>query len=170
MQGKDDLFGRTIQEEFTVVTTWDSMFSAIGPLLLDEGEQRALLRRLGAHFHGKNEQEAEAALAESVGEGESLDSLNVRLPADTLGTILIQFKALGLIQSSERKRSVSDTGTYWTLTPYGEDHLTSLRALRRDSGKASVTTAEDGERDVNGANGEGASVEPTVGGSDRESE
>jgi hypothetical protein len=40
--------------------------------------------------------------------------------------------ALGLITQSERRRSVTDKGTYWTLTPYGRTRLIQLRAIRRD--------------------------------------
>jgi hypothetical protein len=42
------------------------------------------------------------------------------MSADDLGTVIIQLRALGLIEKSENRRSVSDKGTYWTLTPYGE--------------------------------------------------
>lgn len=37
--------------------------------------------------------------------------------------------ALGLIQKSVRKRSLKDTGTYWSLTPYGEHYATVLKAI-----------------------------------------
>ena len=33
--------------------------------------------------------------------------------------IKVQLRALGLIAKSEKHRSVKDTRTYWTLTPYG---------------------------------------------------
>ena len=37
-----------------------------------------------------------------------------------------------MIRESTRKRSLKDTGTYWSLTPYGERMMVQLRALRRD--------------------------------------
>jgi len=46
-------------------------------------------------------------------------------------TILVQFRALGLIQQSFRTRSVKDTATYWTLTKYGDRVMTWLRAIRK---------------------------------------
>jgi DNA-binding PadR family transcriptional regulator len=52
-------------------------------------------------------------------------SINV----DEFGTLIIQLRALGLIEKSERDRSVKDRGSYWTLTPYGDQHLTTLRAI-----------------------------------------
>ncbi|EBP9710788.1 forkhead box transcription factor, partial [Salmonella enterica subsp. enterica] len=46
-------------------------------------------------------------------------------------TIKVQFRALGLIIKSEKSRSVKDKGTYWTLTPYGENLMTTLRAIKK---------------------------------------
>ena len=46
-------------------------------------------------------------------------------------TIKVQLRALGLIARSERPRSVKDTSTYWTLTPYGDTVMNNLRAVRR---------------------------------------
>lgn len=50
---------------------------------------------------------------------------------DNFIQILIQFKALGLIEKSNRSRSVKDTATYWKLTKKGDDHLTKLRAIKK---------------------------------------
>jgi hypothetical protein len=51
-------------------------------------------------------------------------------------TVIVQFRALGLIRPSERKRSLNDTAAYWTLTPYGDRLMVQLRALRRsDAGE-----------------------------------
>lgn len=30
-----------------------------------------------------------------------------------------------------KQRSVKDTGTYWTLTPYGDTKMVQLRAIRK---------------------------------------
>ena len=49
----------------------------------------------------------------------------------------VQFLALRLMAKSNkrRSRSVSDKASYWMLTPYGEDVMMSLRAIRKpDSG------------------------------------
>ena len=46
-------------------------------------------------------------------------------------TIKIQFRALGYITESLKKRSIHDKGTYWTLTPYGDTIMTRLRAIRK---------------------------------------
>ncbi|WP_214629726.1 hypothetical protein [Paenibacillus agaridevorans] len=46
-------------------------------------------------------------------------------------TIIIQFRALALIIKNNRQRSLRDTGTYWSLTPYGDEIITKLRAIKR---------------------------------------
>jgi hypothetical protein len=50
----------------------------------------------------------------------------------TLDTCVVQFRALGLIRDNKRARSVKDTSTYWTLTPFGDYTMVQLRALRRE--------------------------------------
>jgi len=47
-------------------------------------------------------------------------------------TMKVQFVALGLITKSEKKRSIKDSGTYWSLTPFGETKMMQLRALRKE--------------------------------------
>ena len=51
---------------------------------------------------------------------------------DDFQTIKVQLRALGLITRSEKTRSVKDSGTYWTLTPYGDEVMTQLRAIRKN--------------------------------------
>lgn len=43
---------------------------------------------------------------------------------------------LGLITKSTKPRSVKDTNTYWTMTPFGDTVMTRLRAIRRNVGEA----------------------------------
>jgi hypothetical protein len=59
----------------------------------------------------------------------NLDEFNIS--ANDFDTIKVQLKALGLIQHSNKQRSVKDKLTYWTLTPYGNNLMTKLRAIRR---------------------------------------
>ena len=53
------------------------------------------------------------------------------LTKDDYYTISIQLRALGLIIQSEKNRGVKDTSTYWTLTPYGDNVMTRLRAQKK---------------------------------------
>jgi hypothetical protein len=58
---------------------------------------------------------------------------NFHFRDDKVDTCIIQLRALGLIRENQRKRSVHDKETYWTLTPYGDRRMVQLRALRRDA-------------------------------------
>ena len=53
---------------------------------------------------------------------------------DSFETIKIQLMALGIMQRSTKKHAVTDHATYWSLTPYGEQYLVGLRAIRRGEG------------------------------------
>ena len=46
-------------------------------------------------------------------------------------TIKVQFRALGLITKSDKKRSIKDNQTYWTLTNFGDQTMVKLRALKK---------------------------------------
>ena len=100
----------------------------------DEAEERALRARLinwlGEQY-GSLAREMLTDEVEREDKDQEIDEFKLELPVDDFGTLLIQFRALGLIENSERKRSVSDKGTYWTLTAYGDAHLTTLRAIHR---------------------------------------
>ena len=49
-------------------------------------------------------------------------------------TIKVQLRALGLINKNDKNRSVKDTKTYWTLTPYGDSVMNRLRAIEKSDG------------------------------------
>jgi hypothetical protein len=55
-----------------------------------------------------------------------------------IDTCIIQFRALGLVRESQKTRSIKDTNTYWSLTPYGDQLMTQLRALKRTNPKLSL--------------------------------
>jgi hypothetical protein len=55
-----------------------------------------------------------------------------KISQDDFQTIKVQIRALGLIAKSDKARSVKDSGSYWTLTPYGDEVMTQLRAIRRN--------------------------------------
>ena len=46
-------------------------------------------------------------------------------------TIKVQLIALGLIAKSEKKRSVKNSSTYWSITPFGETMMIKLRAKKK---------------------------------------
>lgn len=45
--------------------------------------------------------------------------------------ILVQFRALGLIEESIKNRLVKDKGNYWKLSNFGKQTMTKLIAIKK---------------------------------------
>lgn len=116
-----------------IVATWNRIFATIAPALFDEASQPTLKKKLDRWFYAEAFPAAQTT-AESTFASEGFMSFRpgeTVLTAHDFDTVVVQLSTLGLIARSDRKRSVKDTGTYWTLTPYGHEKLTSLRAIKR---------------------------------------
>jgi len=109
-------------------STWNKIFAALAPVMIDEVSDYQLRSALTGYVH-------------SIGL-EILDTDDEVVEYDTrlaywkvddadFQTIKVQLRALGLIVKSTKPRSLRDTGTYWTLTPLGDDIMTKLRAVRK---------------------------------------
>jgi hypothetical protein len=126
---------RSVDTSLDVEITWDELFSAAGPALLDEVDQDSLYNSINTwltrQFGARARREARRSVTSEGYEFAKYKSTIITLSRDDFGTLIVQWRALGLISRSGRKRSVSDKGTYWTLTPYGDAHLTTLRAISR---------------------------------------
>lgn len=99
--------------------SWDEIFSILSPLMVDESPEAKL----------KNE--IVKIIREQIKEKENHRPSKIEVNGTDFQTIKVQFIALGLIEKSEKKRSIKDTDVYWKLTPYGENKMMSLKALRR---------------------------------------
>jgi len=98
-----------------LILTWDEIFALVGPAMFGEASEHDLKEQLQSKY------EATASLAHIFA---------LRVDEEDFQTIKVQLLALGLIQKSERKRTASDTKTYWKLTPYGETYAMVLKAIR----------------------------------------
>lgn len=139
----------TIDKWTTHAVTWDSLFAGIAPQLLQEAEQADLRKRIEdfllSEFLDENVDEIVEAVNTTKNVAIDVNEVvtaKVQIAEVTFGTILVQLMALGLIQRSDRKRSVSDNGNYWALTPYGERRTIQLRAIPKQ-GVSAPTTAAD---------------------------
>ena len=129
----------------------------VGPTLLDEATEEQLRQRLESEAQAQWRQRIRQAIADSntfsTNDWPDDDSDPVvvtfepdvsddrhwelglyskpRIHRHSLDAIILQFKALGIISSSDRKRSVNDTQTYWALTPHGEWLTVRQGAIRR---------------------------------------
>lgn len=108
------------------VLTWDEIFSALAPLMIDESDESGLRSALNSLVRTK---EYGGLYSQKHFKGHKFFDFTVR--ADDFQTVKIQLRALGLITKSSKNRSVKDTATYWTLTPYGDNQMTKLRAIQR---------------------------------------
>lgn len=129
--------GRNVAFYLDVDTTWDDLFSCVGPEMLNEADEGTLRKRIENWLHSVYHQRARVEAKEFVeAEGEVVRSVQlneIEITDEDFGTLIVQLRALGLIEKSERNRSVKDTATYWKLTPYGDQHLTTLRAIPKPS-------------------------------------
>jgi hypothetical protein len=142
-------FRRELTQTVTATPTWDKIFSAVGPALLDEVTQRGMRPYLDAaltrNVQGNVRRSVRQWAASNDIEVEGAIRVEATLSEDDLATVLVQLRALGLITRSERRRSVTDKATYWTLTPYGDTHLIALRAISRDASEDSRQADADND-------------------------
>lgn len=106
--------------------SWNSIFSSVAPLMINEVADYALKGALNNFARDQN--------IEQLVKAEKYKNCDLRefhLHEDDFQTIKVQLRALGLIAKSEKARSIKDVSTYWTLTPYGDDIMTRIRAIKR---------------------------------------
>lgn len=125
--GRDQRTYRTKTYRASFPATWNDIFSCVSPLMIHEATSSQITSVLNEFCEHRN---SEYLVDRDELEGISI--LRFRIKNEDFQTILVQLRALGLITKSEKNRSVKDTETYWTLTPYGDDVMTRLRAIRRE--------------------------------------
>lgn len=111
---------------WTHEVTWNEIFSTIAPMMIHEATDSSLRRALDRYL---GEQCAEEISEEKDLKAHKIERLHIT--DDAFHTIKVQLRALGLIAKSDKARSVKDSGTYWTLTPYGDEIMTQLLAIRQ---------------------------------------
>jgi hypothetical protein len=111
----------------SIAPTWNEIFAAIAPSMITEVSDgglrvafRKYLERKSRNVFEKDKKLKNAELSKFAFQAEEIE------------TCIVQLRALGLIRESDRKRSIKDTGSYWTLTPYGNAAMMQLRAVRRE--------------------------------------
>ena len=100
--------------------TWDAVFSILSPLMVDEAPEHGL----------KNE--IVKIICEQIKKKKNhRSSIVVEVNGTDFQTIKVQLIALGLIEKSEKRRTIKATDVYWRLTPYGENKMIELKAIRK---------------------------------------
>jgi hypothetical protein len=110
----------------TIEPTWNDIFAGVAPKMINEASDAELRSAFRSNF-------ASIAIADFAGDKDLKDRelRDFKFKDTDLDTCIVQLRALGLVTHSQRKRSLKDTGTYWTLTPFGDRQMVILRALRR---------------------------------------
>ena len=141
-QGNDDLllsFTVNVREQmyymhytlsFVTNLTWNEIFAAISPELINEATDYKISMTLNELIEKTEfDRVREDDKFQSYSEPEILD---FQIEPDDFRTIIVQLRALGLIEMSLKNRSVKDTSTYWKLTRYGDFVMNKLRAIPRE--------------------------------------
>lgn len=104
-----------------IEVSWDDLFSYCGTALSGECTTTELAEKMKlAYFHN---------VPYDVKEFTQYDDIILLDICED--QIHVQFQALGLMESGNKKRAVSDKNTYWALTSFGEKYLIQIRALTR---------------------------------------
>ena len=114
-----------LESKFTAAISWNTIFAALAPLMADESDEQSLQNRFRQLILKTEETNMRSKSAFKERE------LLVSVEHDVFDTMIVQFRALGLIQKSKRNRSVKDKKTYWCLTEKGDNLLVGLKAIKK---------------------------------------
>lgn len=102
--------------------SWDDILRDVGPILLNEASESDVKQKLAAFIGWSGEFD-----------GDKFRYSSWSISSGSFAEVIVQFRALGLIQKGTRKRTVSDNANYWMLTSSGEQHLISLLAKKKNT-------------------------------------
>lgn len=108
--------------------TWNDLFVAVAPYLIYEGTEALVIKTLNSLIRRNSEE-----IIEKLEKQGYRNFTNISILRDSYNIINVQFRALGLICLSVKKRQVTDSNVYWKLTPYGDTVMTQLMAIKKDS-------------------------------------
>ena len=120
--GEFDVLGPRMHPT-AVALTWNEIFAGVAPTMISEASQEALYSAFRRLFEEKSRRGI------TIAEGDVIRGFDCQ--DGQIETCIVQFRALGLIRESVKKRSVKDTSTYWKLTRWGDHLMTTLRAIRK---------------------------------------
>jgi hypothetical protein len=121
-----------------ITPSWNEIFAAVAPCMIHEAANGPLRSAFRECFENH-------ARATYEGRKEFKDQQlrAFEFHDEEIETCIVQLRALGLMRESVRKRSLRDAGTYWNLTPYGNNLMVQLRAIRREPPQPSASSEEN---------------------------
>lgn len=120
--GRSIRYATDLEHPYRFPTSWNELFYIISPVLLSEASDEDIKRVLNSYYY-------EIIKRDVIEPNRHLHY--VKINEEKFHTIIVQFKVLGYIAQSSKQRSVKDNRTYWTLTPYGDEVMTRLRAIKK---------------------------------------
>ncbi|HCU0566072.1 DUF4062 domain-containing protein [Acinetobacter baumannii] len=125
---KDDPSSATKKSyQISVELTWNNIFEYLSTSLIVENSEENLLILLAECI----ERYCYEQIATYIQENHLKNIINSRAYKEDLRLVIVQFRALKLIELSTKRHPPSDNNVYWTLTPYGDQLMTELTALKR---------------------------------------
>lgn len=115
--------GGDLAEVGYLTYTWDEIVEVLGPFMIDEAPEPALRETFNNHMLREIQNDTD----DGWETGWYRESAEISDKA--WGAVIVQLRALGLITTGTKKRTVSDKSVYWKLTPAGDQYLVSLRAI-----------------------------------------
>ncbi|WP_301150145.1 DUF4062 domain-containing protein [Mycobacterium simiae] len=117
--------------------TWNDILTAIGPPMIDEATEAEIEEKLELCLYFGEMPPKHREVADSI------KGTRLSVSDESLETVLVHFRLLGIIESGTKKRTPSDTNRYLRLTPLGVEKLAALKAVVRkdDSAKAPAKKA-----------------------------
>lgn len=125
----DSVYERKSLFQFEINLTWNNIFEYLSPSLIVENSESELLKLL-ANCMSKFCYEE---IYQQINNNKLKNIGGFTAYTEDLRLILVQFRALRLIELSTRKHPPSDTNVYWTLTSYGDQLMTELNAIKKTS-------------------------------------
>lgn len=114
-------YGRQ-EEDGDLTYTWDEVIDVLGPFMIDEAPEPRLRATFNNHMLSDIRNDPDNWSAGWTGESAEISDRS-------WGAIIVQLRALRLITTGTKKRTVSDKAVYWKLTQAGDEYLVSLRAI-----------------------------------------
>jgi len=114
------------QKMFAFTSTWDAIFAELGPMMLDEATESDIEDRLESHLIWYTD--VTDKVREEIREQ---GSNKTELWPDDFEMVLVQLRALGLVDTGKKKRPITDSDKYLMLTDKGRRHLVTLRAIKK---------------------------------------
>ncbi len=108
-----------VPKEYRIATTWNEVFSIISPLMVDKASEQELMSAIREHFFRR-----------IVALEPNATLYGTQLGNSDFQNLKVQYRALGLITKDTSQKSLKNTSTYWTLTPYGDSLMTKLNAAK----------------------------------------